>query len=131
MVRKILFASPCGPYPKLPVENDPIDYFYYRNTYRQGLFQLRSFQSWHALHFMAQNIGVASVVMENPSEQAFQKEVNNGKYEIIAIGFTILLTKKVLEMVEWVKHHHPAIEIVLGGYGTAVFKESFDVTRAS
>ena len=122
---KILFTSPCGPYPKLPVDKDPIDYFYYRNTYKQGLFQLRSFQSWHSLHYMAQNIAVPSVVLENPSMPVFQKEVINGEYGIIAIGFTILLTKKVLEMVEWVKQTYPDIEIVLGGYGTAVFKESF------
>ncbi len=94
MKHKILFSSPCGPYPKLPVEKDPIDYFYYRNTYKQGLFQLRSFQSWHSLHFVAQNIALESVVLENPSSKAFQKEVNSGEYEIVAIGFTILLTKK-------------------------------------
>ena len=129
MRKKILFTSPCGPYPKLPLDKDPIDYFYYRNTYKQGLFQLRSFQSWHSLHFIAQNIAVGSVVLENPSEHSFQMEVNQGEYEIIAIGFTILLTKKVLEMAEWIKLNHPKIEIVLGGYGTAVFKESFETSN--
>jgi radical SAM superfamily enzyme YgiQ (UPF0313 family) len=125
---KILFTSPCGPYAKLPVDKDPIDYFYYRNTYKQKMFQLRSFQSWHSLHFMAQNIAVPSVVLENPSTKKFQKEINNGSYEIVAIGFTILLTKKVLEMAEWLKQNHPEIEIVLGGYGTAIFKESFETS---
>jgi len=125
---KILFLSPCGPYPKLPVDKDPIDYFYYRNTYKQSLFQLRSFQSWHSLHFMAQNIAIDSVVLENPSPSVFQKEVNKGCYDIIAVGFTILLTKKVLEMVALTKQNHPEIEIVLGGYGTAVFKESFETS---
>lgn len=128
MKPRILFSSPCGPYAKLPVDEDPIDYFYYRNTYMQKMFQLRSFQSWHSLHFMAQNIQVSSVVLENPSMKAFQKEINKGEYEIVAIGFTILLTKKVLEMVEWLKEKHPAIEIVLGGYGTAIFKESFETS---
>ncbi|MFB6343287.1 B12-binding domain-containing radical SAM protein [Saccharicrinis sp. FJH62] len=122
----ILFTSPCGPYAKLPMESDPIDYFYYRNTYKQKIFQLRSFQSWHSLHYLAQNIPVSSVVLENPSTKAFRKEVNTGKYQIVAIGFTILLTHKVLEMAEWLKQNHPGIEIVLGGYGTAVFKESFE-----
>jgi radical SAM superfamily enzyme YgiQ (UPF0313 family) len=129
MKPKILFTSPCGPYAKLPLDKDPIDYFYYRNTYKQKMFQLRSFQSWHPLHFMAQNIAVASVVLENPSMQAFQKEINKGGYEIVAIGFTILLTKKVLEMAEWLKQNHPSIEIVLGGYGTAIFKESFETSE--
>lgn len=123
---KILFTSPCGPYPKLPVDKDPIDYFYYRNTYKQKVFQLRSFQSWHSLHFLAQNIAVDSVVLENPSFRKFQKEVEHGEYQIVAIGFTILLTQKVLEMAEWLKQKHPDIEIMLGGYGTAIFKESFE-----
>ncbi len=125
---KILFSSPCGPYPKLPVDKDPIDYFYYRNTYKQKMFQLRSFQSWHSLHFMAQNIAIPSVVLENPSEKIFQKEINSGDYDILSISFTILLTKRVFEMVEWVKQNHPSMEIILGGYGTAVFKESFETS---
>ncbi|MFA9391506.1 MAG: radical SAM protein [Prolixibacteraceae bacterium] len=128
MEPKILFTSPCGPYAKLPVDKDPIDYFYYRNTYQQKMFQLRSFQSWHSLHFMAQNIALPSVVIENPSMRKFQQEINKGHYEIVAIGFTILLTKKVLEMVSWLKQTHPGIEIVLGGYGTAIFKESFETS---
>jgi radical SAM superfamily enzyme YgiQ (UPF0313 family) len=126
---KILFSAPCGPYPKLPVEQDPVDYFYYRNTLGQKMFQLRSFQSWHSLHLIAQNIPVESLVLENPSFRQFKKEVNTGAYAIIGIGFTILLSKKVLEMVTWVKTIHPGIVIVLGGYGTAVFKEQFDLTE--
>jgi len=122
---KILFSSPYGPYEKIPVDKDPIDYFYYRNTFRQKMFQLRSFQSWHSLHFLAQNISVSSVVLENPSIRRFRKEVASGEYQIVAIGFTILLTKRVLDMVVWIKNNHPEIEVVLGGYGTAVFKESF------
>ena len=122
---KILFSSPCGPYEKIPVDKDPIDYFYYRNTFRQKMFQLRSFQSWHSLHFLAQNISVSSVVLENPSIRRFRKEVEKGEYQIVATGFTILLTKRVLDMVAWIKNNHPEIEVVLGGYGTAVFKESF------
>lgn len=126
---KILFTSPCGPYPKLPIDKDPVDYFYYRNTYRQRMFQLRSFQSWHSLHFLAQNIAIDSVVLENPSMQRLQKELNDGNYQMIAIGFTIPLTAKVMEMVEWIKETHPSIEIILGGYGTAIFKESYEISN--
>ncbi len=129
MVPKILFTSPCGPYAKLPLDKDPIDYFYYRNTFKQNVFQLRSFQSWHSLHYLAQNIPVSSVVLENPSFKFFKKEVNSGNYQMVAIGFTILLTQKVLEMAEWLKQNHPTIEIVLGGYGTAIFKESFETSN--
>ncbi len=129
MKPKILFTSPCGPYAKLPVDKDPIDYFYYRNTFKQKMFQLRAFQSWHSLHFMAQNIPVASIVLENPTMKEFRKEINSGGYEIVAIGFTALLSKKVLEMARWLKLSHPSIEIILGGYGTAIFKESFEISN--
>lgn len=128
MKPKILFTSPCGPYAKLSVAEDPIDYFYYRNTFGQKMFKLRSFQSWHSLHFLAQNIPIPSLVLENPTEKIFQAEVNSGQYGIISIGFTILLTKKVYEMVSWVKEKHPNIIVVVGGYGTAVFKESFETS---
>jgi radical SAM superfamily enzyme YgiQ (UPF0313 family) len=125
----ILFTSPCGPYEKVPVDRDPIDYFYYRNTLKQKMFQLRSYQSWHSLHFLAQNLPVRSVVLENPAMKVFQKEVQTGSFGIVAIGFTILLSRKVLEMARWLKQNHPNIEIVLGGYGTAIFNESCDTTQ--
>jgi radical SAM superfamily enzyme YgiQ (UPF0313 family) len=125
---KILFTSPWGKYRKLPVEKDPIDYFYYRNTLKQGVFQLRSYQSWHSLHFLAQNVAVDSVVLENPSENRFKKEVAKGQYDIVAICFTILLSGKVLEMAEWIRKEHPSAEIVVGGYGTAIFTENYDVS---
>ena len=76
----ILFTSPCGPYTKLPLDKDPIDYFYYRNTYKQKVFQLRSFQSWHSLHFLAQNIPVESVVLENPSTKVGPGRTGQGDY---------------------------------------------------
>jgi len=126
---KILFTSPCGPYPKLPVDKDPIDYFYYRNTLKQGLFQLRSFQSWHPLHFLAQNIALPSVVIENFTFSQFKKEVSSNNYSIVAITFTVLSTHSVYEMVSWLKKERPDIKIVLGGYGTAIFNESNEISE--
>lgn len=124
---KILFTSPCGPYPKLPVDKDPIDYFYYRNTLKQGLFQLRSFQSWHPLHFLAQNIALPSVVIENPTFNQFKKEVSDNNYSIVAITFTVLSIQSVYEMVSWLKKERADIKIVLGGYGTAIFNENAEI----
>ena len=122
---RILFSSPWGHYPKLPTEEDPIDYFYYRNTLKQGPFQLRIFQSWHALHFIARNLPVESTVLENPTQRSFKSEVRKGNYQIVAISFNFLLSDKVLEMAEWLKTEFPHITIVVGGYGTALFKEDF------
>ncbi|MCW8803836.1 MAG: radical SAM protein [Ignavibacteriaceae bacterium] len=122
---KILFSSPWGSYPKLSIEEDPIDYFYYRNTLKQGPFQLRIFQSWHALHFIAQNLPVESTVLENPTPRSFKSEVRKGNFQIVAISFNFLLSHNVLAMAEWLKSEFPHITIIIGGYGTALFKENF------
>jgi hypothetical protein len=122
-VPRILFCSPCGPYPKARVDRDPVDFFYYRNTLGQGPFQLRSFQSWYSLHFLAQNLPVPSVVLENPRMRRFQEEILSGGYQVIAIGFTAITTARVLQMVSWIKQARPEIDVILGGYGTAVFKD--------
>ncbi len=122
-VPRILFVSPCSPYPKTPLAKDPVDFFYYRNTLGQRLFQMRSFQSWYSLHFLAQNLPVPSVVLENPTMRRFQAEVERGNYAAVAIGFTVITTANVLQMVNWVKQTHPEIDVILGGYGTAVFKD--------
>jgi len=121
----ILFSSPWGNYPKLPIEKDPIDFFYYRNTFKQGPFQLRIFQSWHSLHFLAQNLPVNATVLENPTPKSFKSEIRNGNYQIVAISFNFLLSENVLEMAQWIKAEFPQIEIIIGGYGTALFKEDF------
>ncbi|MCK5573970.1 MAG: radical SAM protein, partial [Bacteroidetes bacterium] len=123
---RILFASPCGPYPRAPVEKDPVDFFYYRNTLGQGVFRLRSFQSWYSLHYLAQNLPVPSVVLENPDMRRFQQEVVAGEYDVVAITFSVITTGRVLAMVEWLKQAFPEIDVILGGYGTAVFRDPDD-----
>jgi haloalkane dehalogenase len=122
---KILFSSPWGYYPKLPIEKDPIDFFYYRNTLKQGPYQLRIFQSWHSLHFLAQNLPVNATVLENPTPKSFKSEIRKGNYQIVAISFNFLLSENVLEMAQWLKSEFQNIKIILGGYGTALFKENF------
>lgn len=126
---RILFTSPWGPYPKRSVEDDPLDFFYYRNTLKQGLFQLRIFQSWHPLHYMAQNLPVPSTVLENPSPAALKRELRRHDYQIVALSFTQMLLGKVIEMARWLKREHPDIELVLGGYGTSLFTESFPLVE--
>lgn len=126
---RMLFASPHLPYAKASVLDDNIDYFYYRNTLDQGVFQLRQMHSWHPLHFLAQNLPVHAVVLENPSWKQFTAEVDRGDYDVVAISFTVVLAAKVLQMVRWLRAQHPRVEIVLGGYGTAIFGEDLGLER--
>ncbi len=125
----ILFTSPYIPYEKASIKKDPIDYFYYRNTLYQGVFQLKQFHSWHPLHFIAQNLNVKSTVMENPPFKMFCKEIKNNSYDIIVFSFTLILAEKLLNMVRWIKAYNPKIIIIIGGYGTSIFSENYGIEK--
>lgn len=126
---RVLFTSPYIPNPKASVRDDNIDFFYYRNTLYQGIFQLRQMQSWHPLHFLAQNLPVDSVVLENPTWRRFQHEVRQGRFDVVGFSFTVVAARKILEMVRWLRAEFPDIEIILGGYGTAIFNGSYGLER--
>ncbi len=126
---KILFVSPYIPYPKAGVKEDNLDYFYYRNTFGQGLFQIRQMHSWHPLHYLAQNLPVFSVVLENPEFEQFTSEIEIGNYDIVAITFTVMLSDRVLYMSRWLKNNFPDIEIIIGGYGTSIFSEQLGIEQ--
>jgi hypothetical protein len=117
-------VSPCGPYAKARVADDPLDVFYYRNTLGQGPFMLRAEQGWYPLHLLAQNLPVPSVVLENPSPAALRAELRRGGWDVVAIAFTVTVADRVLEMVRWIRELAPGAEVILGGYGTAVFRTS-------
>ncbi|MBN2361050.1 MAG: radical SAM protein [Deltaproteobacteria bacterium] len=126
---QILFLSPPLPYPKATVREDHIDYFYYRNTLEQGLFQLRQMHSWHPLHFLAQNLPVDALVLENPSWDRLAQAVRSRSWDAVAISFTVPLARKVLEMATWLRANAPGVEIIVGGYGTAIFGEDDPLSR--
>jgi haloalkane dehalogenase len=120
---KILFATAYAPFPKRSAERDDADVFYYRNTLHQGLFQMRQSVNWHPLHLIAQNIPLPSTVLENPSFDRFKREVAESGCDIVAFSFTVNLVGRILEMARWIKSERPGVSVILGGYGTAIFKE--------
>jgi haloalkane dehalogenase len=124
---KILFSTPYIPYKKARLLEDNIDFFYYRNTLRQGIFQLRQMQSWHPLHFLAQNLPVESVVLENPTFRQFEREIISHDYDIAAFSFSIVTASRILEMARCVRNNSPKTVIIIGGYGTAIFNESLGI----
>jgi radical SAM superfamily enzyme YgiQ (UPF0313 family) len=126
---KILFSTTYIPYKKAKLFEDTIDYFYYRNTLRQGIFQLKQMQSWHSLHLIAQNLPVYSVVLENPGFKKFKREISLNNYDAVALSFTIIGAVKLLKMVEWLKETYPQIDVIIGGYGTALFSENHGLEK--
>lgn len=126
---RILFTSPYIPLPKSGVREDNMDYFYYRNTFAQKVFQIRQMHSWHPLHYLAQNLPVYAVVLENPYFEAFVREIEQGAYNVLCLTFTVMLSDRLLNMIRWVKHNHPEIEIIIGGYGTSIFNEKIGIEQ--
>jgi len=125
----ILFSTPYIPYPKARLFEDNIDFFYYRNTLKQGIFQLRQNQSWHPLHFLAQNLQATSLVLENPTLNGFKKELMRHHYDVVAFTFSVITASRILEMATWVKKNSPGTDIIIGGYGTAVFSETYEISE--
>ena len=85
--------------------------------------------SWHPLHYLAQNLPVLSVVLENPEFEGFTSEIETGEYDVVAITFTVMLSDRVLHMVRWLKNSFPEIEVIIGGYGTAIFTEQLGIEQ--
>jgi radical SAM superfamily enzyme YgiQ (UPF0313 family) len=70
---------------------------------------------------------VDSVVLENPTWKRFERQVTKGHFQVICITFSIVTSNRVLRMATWIRETFPDIEIVLGGYGTAIFEESMGI----
>lgn len=125
----MLFTSVYKPYPKKKIIDDSIDFFYYRNTLNQGLFQMRQMESHHPLHFLAQNLPCDSVVLENPTWNKLVKEIKKNRFDVVCISFVVVTASRVLRMVKWLKAYNPDIDIIIGGYGTAIFHENYGIEK--
>jgi radical SAM superfamily enzyme YgiQ (UPF0313 family) len=126
---KILFSSPITPYPPKKMEDDNIDFFYYRSSLKQGIFQMRQMHSWHPLHYLAQNLPCRSMVLENPTFRKFQDKVRRGGYDVVCMTFSIMTSSQILKMCSWVKEYNPEIDIILGGYGTTIFRVEVGIEK--
>ena len=124
---RMLLTSACQE-PRLP-RGDLRDEFCYRNTAGQGCFSMRQTQSWHPLHLIAQNCACPSTVLENPSVGRFRHEVASRQYSIVGISFTLATVRMVVRMVRTVRDVSPCSAIVLGGYGTALFRSDSSLLR--
>jgi|GEM_PF-4315251 len=124
LLSKILLTSPYTPYIKSDPVDDDTDFFYQKNTIGQKMFTMKQVHHWHALHYIAQNINADSVVLENPSWDEFEHELQTGQYQIVAISFTIKSVLKLIRMLQFMEDNYPHIETVIGGYGTTMLKDS-------
>ncbi len=89
-------------------------------TRQQGIHSPRQFYFTHALFLLAENISVASTVLDFPTWKVFKKELKNGNYTHVGINFIVPNVLKAKRMTEYIRKHYPEIKILLGGYGTII-----------
>src|SRR3972149_3061939 len=84
---------------------------------QDGIWAPRGVCNEIANHFIAANIEAPSVVLDNPTLAAFEKECKKG-YEFIGISSMTMTIKKAKKMIEVAKQASPKSKIILGGYIT-------------
>lgn len=94
--------------------------FHHTNlTGAQGVFSIRGTNPNLGLHFIAENLKIPTVVLENPSLKEFKRHLRRG-YDYVGINFTPTTFAKARKMCELTRKISPHSKTVIGGYGTAV-----------
>ncbi len=119
---KLLLTSVFGPY---GVDDDYgrkesiMEIMHSQVTREQGVFSIRFNQETYAMHLLAENLTVPTVILDFPSQKRFIREIKKG-YDYIGISFVVPNFKKVQRMAELIRQHSPGTKIVLGGHGSSI-----------
>ncbi len=89
-------------------------------TREQGVHSPRSNNYSYGLYLMAENIHVATTVLDFPTWDEFTREVDSGQYTHVGISFIVPNVLKAGRMAQYIRTRHPNIKIILGGHGTAI-----------
>ncbi len=85
----------------------------------QGIFRTRGTTTQWGIDFIATNLKTPTTVLHYPTMRQFIAEIEKG-YDYVGIAFVSSTLHKMLPMVQAIREHAPASQIVLGGYGTAL-----------
>lgn len=122
---KILFTSAYGPFDNYGFNEPIFDVFTNRLTKGQDIFTLSGHFHIPPLHTVAQNIDHASVVLETPTLEGFEKELKEGDYDYVGITCNVVHMEKIFKMGRRVRELSPKTKVVLGGYGIQCLNEVF------
>ncbi|MCC6821888.1 MAG: cobalamin-dependent protein [Verrucomicrobia subdivision 3 bacterium] len=124
MSRKILLTSVCRPLGPEYGDAPSVGYeLLYRQVLRaQGIFSPRTVNIHFGLEYIAENLGVPTVVLQYPSKRELIKELKKG-YDFVGVSFLMAVMHKMKETVALIRRYAPHSKIVLGGYGTILKDE--------
>ena len=86
-------------------------------SFTDGIWAARGVCNEVATHFIANNIPVYSMVLDNPSLEEFRDECRKG-YDIIGVSSMTMTIKKAKKMIETAKEACPSAVTMVGGYVT-------------
>jgi radical SAM superfamily enzyme YgiQ (UPF0313 family) len=121
---RVLLSSVFGPF----AQDDefgsrtinPMELYQNQVTRAQGPFSLRMFhRSWGIL-LIQHNIPAPSTVLDFPTREAFVRELQEGRYDIVGLSGIIVNVGKIREMCRLVREHSPQSTIVVGGHVAAI-----------
>ena len=121
---RILLTSVFGPY----ATNDefgsrainPMELYHNQVTREQGAFSLRMFHRSWGIMMIQQNISAPCTVLDFPTREVFEREVTEGRYDIVGISSIVVNAGKVREMCRIVRRILPSAAIIVGGHVTAI-----------
>jgi len=121
---RVLLTSVFGPY----AQDDefgsrainPMELYHNQVTRVQGAFSPRMFHRSWGIMMIQQNISAPCTVLDFPSRQDFELELNRNQYDIVGISSIIVNIGKVREMCRMVRKLSPGSMIVVGGHVAAI-----------
>ena len=121
---RILLSSVFGPYAQDDEfgsrKINPMELYHNQVTREQGPFSLRMFhRSWGIL-MIQQNISAPTTVLDFPTRQIFEAELQANDYDIVGISSIIVNVGKVRDMCRTVRRLAPKATIVIGGHVAAI-----------
>jgi radical SAM superfamily enzyme YgiQ (UPF0313 family) len=121
---RVLLSSVFGPF----AQDDefgsrtinPMELYQNQVTRAQGPFSLRMFHRSWGIMLIQHNIPAPSTVLDFPTREAFVRELQEGRYDIVGLSGIIVNVGKIREMCRLVREHSPQSTIVVGGHVAAI-----------
>lgn len=120
---KILLTGVFGPFGKKDTYGEALgmqmELLNNQITRQQGIHSPRQSYWTFALYLLAENISIASTVLDFPKWKDFTRELKKG-YSHVGINFIVPNVLKARRMAEYIRKNYPETKILLGGYGTII-----------
>jgi len=120
---RLLLTTVCQPYGVRTADAEAagmqMELFNNQVTREQGVHSPRANFWTFPLYLLAENIRVSTVVLDFPRWRDFVRELRRG-YTHVGLSFIQCNVLKAKRMAEYIRRHHPQVQILLGGYGTAL-----------